>query len=42
MISYGIKRYGDAKQYRDAKRDIAAWKNALRPTPFRLVENPNY
>lgn len=39
-ISREIRRHGGAKQYRAAKADTAAWENALRPKPCKLIESP--
>ncbi|EOT3308809.1 IS30 family transposase, partial [Escherichia coli] len=39
-ISREIKRHGGAKQYRASKADTAAWENALRPKPCKLIERP--
>lgn len=39
-ISREIRRQGGAKQYRAAKADPAAWENALRPKPCKLIESP--
>lgn len=39
-ISREIRRHGGAKQYRAAKADPAAWENALRPKPCKLIESP--
>ena len=39
-ISREIGRHGGAKQYRAAKANTAAWENALRPKPCKLIESP--
>jgi len=39
-ISREVRRHGGAKQYRAAKADTAAWENALRPKPCKLIESP--
>ena len=39
-ISREIRRHGGAKQYRASKADTAAWENALRPKPCKLIESP--
>ncbi|EQS75372.1 transposase [Escherichia coli] len=40
-ISREVRRHGGAKQYRAAKADTAAWENALRPKPCKLIESPH-
>lgn len=39
-ISREIKRHGGTNQYRASKADTAAWENALRPKPCKLIERP--
>ena len=39
-ISREIRRHGGVEQYCAAKADTAAWENALRPKPYKLIESP--